>query len=416
MPFLEDLIQTFQDYQSGKADEWNNSWLRGLEKQMIPERRFAVPELQQYEEPNSWAQPWLRDILNSGGPDVNLTPIGDKLFGGGNEDRVREDPTAPPDPLAVTRAAAQESIGRKRDEAASAEKTAADQAALEKLIEAGKRASAQRDFIAGETPLYEDYDKGIAVSSSRTDMAPEDILWKIRAEAAAKGRRGSLRGGTPNAEDIASTKQARGGGFSYAPDSPEIRQREMERARFISEQPLRDATYAAQLAEQRGDTEGAAAARKSIADLQMVQQESAKNKLAEAIVNQLGGESGIIPRNQFNQLRMAGVPVPYSAAGEDPGDARAYIARLLDYEDRSMSRFDPVESMTNPMVQQDMKGSSMARRIMQDALQRIDAGGEPTSILQQMQQELIALSQWNMQQKEMFAGQMQSALMPQEGE
>ena len=40
------------------------------------------------------------------------------------------------------------------------EEKAAKLADLQKLIEAGKSASAQRDFMRGTTPLIEDYDKG----------------------------------------------------------------------------------------------------------------------------------------------------------------------------------------------------------------------------------------------------------------
>jgi len=281
------------------------------------QQEFNVPELQQYEEPNSWAQPWLRDILNRRGG-IQLTETGEAIFGGPSEDLVPSDPV-PPDPLKVTRAAAQESIARKRDAAK------ADEEAKQTLLDlAGAREQDEWIRSLGYEPdqRLSEPEKGIAIE----DM-PADKLLRIQAQARAKGRRGSLRGGEPTYEDY---RQGIGGGGFSDFDSPEARARDAETQAWLANQPMRDAMYELQLAQQRKDQAGTQSAREQLMGLMQIGEAQKKQRLTESIVNSMADTGGKIPFEKAQQLSMMGVSVPYQAIGSSAEDATAYFDSAIE--------------------------------------------------------------------------------------
>jgi len=162
----------------------------------------------------------------------------------------------------------------------------------------------QRRSISGTTPIYEDYDKGIAVGGDPNKSAA-DILLNIRAQARAKGRGGSLRGGKPTPEDFAASMSPTGGGMTYVQDSPELRQREEDLKEWLAGGALRDAEYAMSPEMSRRDPAGANRASDVLVGLQRektIRDEQKRRDEATDMLSRVAGRSGKIPADEAMRI------------------------------------------------------------------------------------------------------------------
>ena len=208
-----------------------------------------------------------------------------------------------------------EMFGAKEAEAAAANQPDTRQADLDKLIEAGKSASGQRDYMQGTVPLAEDYEKGIAIGGDPSRGSKDEIIARIRAQAAKMaGREGPSAGG---------------GGLTTAQMTPEIAQRLSERDAWASEQPMRDAAWEGDLARQRRDPNASAVAGEKLLGLQRNQQVDRQQRTQDALVSKIGDGSGKIPFEQAMQLEAAGVQIPYGARGLSPEQFDAKINDIV---------------------------------------------------------------------------------------
>jgi len=105
------------------------------------------------------------------------------------------------------------------------------------------------------------------------------------------------------------------GSFSQQEMNPEILKRRMEEAQWLREQPMRNASYRAQMATQRGDEAAAATAEESLTRLSLAAEEQKKNQARMMIYSQLSDGSGKIPYDKVTQLQALGEDVPWNLRG-----------------------------------------------------------------------------------------------------
>ena len=219
-------------------------------------------------------------------------------------------------------------------EAAAANAPDTRQADLQKLIEAGKRASGQREYMQGTVPLMEDYEKGIAIGGDPSRGSKDEIIARIRAQAAKMaGREGPSAGG---------------GGLTTAQMTPEIEQRLSERDAWASEQPMRDAAWEGDLASQRQDPNASAIAGEKLLGLQRNQQVDRQQRTQDALVSKIGDGSGKIPFEQAMQLEAAGVQIPYGARGMSPEQFDAKINDIVQRSSVDLKMAEEAQMMGAP--------------------------------------------------------------------
>ena len=236
-------------------------------------------------------------------------------------------------------------------EAAAANAPDTGQADLQKLIEAGKRASEQREYMQGTVPLMEDYEKGIAIGGQKKRGSAEDIAFRIRAEARAKGRSGSLKGGSPTDEDYyaaANSPRWNSGSLTTSEMTPELAQRLSERDTWASEQPMRDAEWEGDLASKRQDPNASAIAGEKLLGLQRNQQVDRQQRTQDALVSKIGDGSGKIPFEQAMQLEAAGVQIPYGARGMSPEQFDAKINDIVQRSSVDLKMAEEAQMMGAP--------------------------------------------------------------------
>ena len=254
------------------------------------------------------------------------------------------------DPSAVRGLAQAKIRSREASEQEQIAREAANAADLQKLIEAGKSASAQRDFMRGTTPLIEDYDKGIAIGGDPRRGSAEDIMFRIRAEAKAKGRNGSLKGGTPTREDYYNSVTPKGGGFTTTEMTPELEKRQAERDAWAAEQPMRDMVFALSREQQQMRPRQAATAAELLPQMQQQSVLRKKQALQEKLVDRLADGSGKIPFEQAMQLEAANVPIPVGARGIAPEQFDAMISNIISGSTRDLQT--AIEAQNNGAPQE----------------------------------------------------------------
>jgi hypothetical protein len=199
---------------------------------------------------------------------------------------------------------------------------------LEDLASRGASASGQREFLGDSTPIYEDYDKGIAVGGD-PDKSAADILLNIRAQARAKGRGGSLRGGKPTPEDFAASMSPTGGGMTYVQDSPELRQREMDLKEWLAGGAERDAEYALSPEMSRRDPAGANRAAEMLTGLKQQRTLAKEQQTRDKFVQALADSAGKIPFEKAVEAEQLGLMVPHQLRGMSQEEFDAATNRMI---------------------------------------------------------------------------------------
>ena len=157
------------------------------------------------------------------------------------------------------------------------------------------------------------------LASLVTDM-PSDKLFRIRAEAQQRGRQGSLEYGKPPSDEDyeqAASRFGGGGGFTVAPDSPEIQQRLDDNAAWLADQPIRDAQFALTPEQAQRDPRSAAMASDRLVGLQAAQVREREVANQETLINAYA-KGGKVPYAQVMQFQAAGIPVPHEMRGLSP--------------------------------------------------------------------------------------------------
>ncbi|KKN79008.1 hypothetical protein LCGC14_0344840 [marine sediment metagenome] len=166
---------------------------------------------------------------------------------------------------------------------------------------------------------------------------PQDALVRIRAQARAKGRAGSLGAGVePTGEDYAMASFGkRGGGFSQGELTPEIAARGAETAEWLGGQTERDMAFAASPEQARRDPQYAATAAESLTGLRsqrtqdrQVATMEQRTSNQEALINSLTESGGKIPFETAMKLDVAGFRVPAFAIGMSKDHAKRQISQL----------------------------------------------------------------------------------------
>jgi len=225
----------------------------------------------------------------------------------------------------------QDRITSEEDSVASEEQRKSD---LSKLIEAGQKASKQREFMQGTVPLVEDYESGIAIGGDPSRGSKDEIIARIRAQAAKMaGREGPSAGG---------------GGFTTAQMTPEISQRLSERDEWTAGQDMRDASFEGDLARQRRDPQGSAVAGEKLLGLQKNKQIEGQQRLQNSLVSKIADGSGKVPFEQAMQLEAAGVQIPYGARGMAPEQFDAKVNDIVQGAGVDLNRALEAQQMGAP--------------------------------------------------------------------
>ena len=247
--------------------------------------------------------------------------------------------------------------------AADAPDPNAQQAGLDKLIEAGKRASGQREFMQGTEPLVEDYGKGIAIGGDPSRGSKDEIIARIRAQAAKMaGREGPSAGG---------------GGFSQGTMTPQILQREAERDAWANNQPMRDAEFAmtpGQSARRPADADRAAGTLSNMQKNQAIQREQA---MQSKLIDALRGSGGKIPFDQAMQLQASGKNLPYGSIGMSREDAMASFDAMIQKGGEDLAGINPLDAVGDESVKNRVLLTRQAIVLAGLYKQKVAAGMDP---------------------------------------
>ena len=218
-----------------------------------------------------------------------------------------------------------EMFGARDAAAAAAPDPVKQQSDLDKLLAAGQRASGQREFMQGTEPLVEDYEKGIAIGGDPSRGSKDEIIARIRAQAAKMaGRDGPSAGG---------------GGLTTAQMTPEIEQRLRDQDQFIANQDIRDARWEGDLARQRQDQPGAQGASEKLLGLQQQQILNKRQQSIDSIMQSVADGAGKVPFEQAQQLLVQGVNLPYQVIGKSPEEVIGSIDGLIANGRNKMAEF-----------------------------------------------------------------------------
>ena len=258
--------------------------------------------------------------------------------------------------------------------AADAPDPNAQQAGLDKLIEAGKRASGQREFMQGTEPLVEDYGKGIAIGGDPSRGSKDEIIARIRAQAAKMaGREGPSAGG---------------GGFSQGTMTPQILQREAERDAWANNQPMRDAEFAMTPGQSSRRPDDANRAAGTLSDMQRNQAISREQAMKSQLVQSLAGNSGKIPFEKAMQLEAAGMSVPYGARGMSKEDAIATFDAAAQQAGQDLAGINPLDAVGNPASKNMIVVTRYAAALAQLYKQKVAAGMDPDDAVRKWQEQV----------------------------
>ena len=264
---------------------------------------------------------------------------------------------------------------------------------------------------APEPPLSapED-DPGEYLRNYASNMDP-DALRRIREEAFIKGKARDLSANVDSERPYGPQGQFRGGGpVSQQEMSPEIEMRLAARDRWKEGQPMRDQEYLASPEMARRNPELAAAAGKTLTDMQSNKAVERQQQLQNSLADKLGGGSGVIPFEQAMKLRLSGVQIPPQIMGMSPDEASSRMEAMLNYQNRSLSNIDPMEAIADPIKGVDLKNNRLAMSIIQDANTRIQQGENRDAVYKELMDDLMQLSSINISQKQKIAAEIQSQL------
>jgi hypothetical protein len=351
----------------------------------------------------------LRESWGLGGEDVFI-PEGPSSYSPSQEAlsgkfTVPTDPSTLRDPRQVDpmRERVLAAIAKKIEEQRSGEeKKAADEKSLEDLVARGMKASEQRQFLGDSTPLYEDYDKGIAVGGDPNKSAA-DILLNIRAQARAKGRGGSLRGGKPTPEDFAASTSPTGGGMTYVQDSPELRQREEDLKEWLAGGALRDAEYAMSPEMSRRDPAGANRAADVLTGLQRektIRDEQRRRDEATEMLSGIAGRSGKIPADEAMKIAAQNPSLAPLIQGM-VGRTREQVGSRIR-SDMSAAQEMALQGMsdpTNPAAALLMEAANKMQPMLASFEARLNKGEDPEAVWEDYERAKIALTNALMQDK-----------------
>jgi hypothetical protein len=275
---------------------------------------------------------------------------------------------------------------------------AAHEAEKQRLLEAAGIKNEQQEYMRGTIPLIEDYDKRIAVGGQPGRGSAEDIMFRIRAEAKAKGRGGSLRGGTPTEQDYMDSVTPTGGGLTFAPDSPQIQQRLAERDAWLAEQPMRDAAFALSPQQIRRNPEGAGGA-EYLRRIGQDQMETVRRERASQLIQQFIGPSGKIPADAARKLAtmdpIFANMIPPDAIGMSREQATEMIdAELMSAQQIAMSSAGNMEDMAKPIK---MELVNRVYPLAEAAKKRIAMGEDPEIVMQDYRSKVAAINYQIMQ-------------------
>ena len=227
------------------------------------------------------------------------------------------------------------------------------------------------------------------LASLVSDM-PADKLLRIRAQARMKGRHGSLEyGGEPSAEDYDLASRPTGGGFTAAPDSPEIQQRQEDTAAWLADQPIRDAQFALTPEQAQRDPRSAALASNRLTQLKAQKSTANMQALMQGIVDSIGDSGGRVPAEEAKKLRLLGLPIPADIIGSSIESGIAFFDDAKRQAGEFLSGIDPMmASPDNPRIKFERLGAILA----EDYRQRISQGMSPDDAVNAYQQEMAQLA------------------------
>lgn len=261
--------------------------------------------------------------------------------------------------------------------------------------------TAQEESKIGNVERLKDLAKQTQLDelASLVDDMPADKLLRIRAQARAKGRMGSLGyGGEPSEEDYESAASPTGGGFTVAPDSPEIRQRQEDTAAWLADQPIRDASFALTPEQAQRDPRSAALASDRLTRLKAQKSTANIQALMQGIVDSIGDSGGRVPAEEAKKLRLLGLPIPADIIGSSIESGIAFFDDAKRQAGEFLSGIDPMmASLDNPRIKFERLGAMLAEDYRQRIGQGMSADDAITAYRQEMAQLAMSLGLMNMQ-------------------
>ena len=317
----------------------------------------------------------LDPYFGSAVKDWAMSKVYPEMYGGPEEQFRQSEPPA-------ERAPAQAEITAREEE---------QRVKPQPVDEAEKRAKLQR-----ETNLS---------SLQSLEEMPSDKLMRIRAQAKAKGRAGSLGANVqPTVEDFLSVARGDGGGGSFfqAANTPELQARLKERDAWEADQPMRDLEFAMTPEQARRNPDYAKSAAESLAGLKEQQAIDRKQKIQELFVNKLAGSGGTIPRDQAAQLQAMGVEVPYSAIGASADEGLEYFDSAIRSAGEGLQQIDPLMAgPDHPRVKFERYGAMRANEYKRMIQQGMNPDDAMRAFKQEMAEFAMAFGLLNVQQGQM---------------
>ena len=251
-------------------------------------------------------------------------------------------------------------------------------------------------FMEGTVPLIQDYEKGIAIGGDPSRGSKDEIIARIRAQAAKMaGREGPSAGG---------------GGFSQGTMTPEITQRLSERDAWAAQQPMRDAVWDIDVARQRGDTAGQDSAAGRLQSMQQQASIQSKQDAINSLLSKVTDKTGKIDPDTYQKLGMLGQYVPSSMVGKGKEQTLAEFDALIASGSETISQlapqavFDPSGETSN-RVAAERKGIQLLTQLKQ-----MIANGQMTA------EEASATFQQAMMMDKYVQGWLAEKMMPQPGQ
>jgi len=282
-----------------------------------------------------------------------LTPLGEGIFGseeGLGGERLRE-------------------TGRGKDQAIEkvrAAREAAEYAAETELLQANamQRSLDPTAWVGGGGP------------DSGKDF-PSDKLWKIRAEAKAKGRAGSLStGDLPTEQDYTDTAMAGGGSFSYQEPSDALTARLAGRDEWAGGQVERDLAYATTPERARRDPEYAISAAEQLKGLKNARTVEQQVANQTALIEAVKGTGGKVPFELANQLDVAGFDLPWPMRGMSPEQADTWLAQ----QDQAIT--DDIEGLMGGGPENVIGWAIYVKSVIATARKRIANGEDRDAVIE----------------------------------
>lgn len=210
-------------------------------------------------------------------------------------------------------------------------------AAVERIKSAAK---AKENARAAEEMADEESRADLAKQAQQAQLdsmldIPADALVRIKAQARAKGRAGSLGAGVePTGEDYAMASFGdQGGTFSQGEMTPELAARNAETEQWASRQPERDLAYAMTPEQARRDPEYAESAAARLPALQQQRRLASRQANTDKMVDAITGTSGLIDPQDVEKLQLLDptISIPTSRIGISREQAIASMQNEINY-------------------------------------------------------------------------------------